>query len=155
MKSLLNRNDLIRVIALVSMVAFPLIAAAQLAPSKTEPSTSGVVADAVAPVKAAAAGRDSCADEHWPNFSAGCLRGSVDTARPRLVSLAAASPQDAAPPAAAAPNRIAAAEHVQVSAPVQKVKKAKPRIAAPRHERATGMAYAANSEPVLITSPTW
>ena len=150
MTSLVSRNDLIRAIALISVVAFPLLAAAQL------PSKPGQSADAVAPADSApvktAATRDACAEEHWPNFSAACLRGPAARATPRLVSMAAASPQDAAAPAVSA-KRIAVAEPVQASAPVRKPKKA--RLAAHRHERRSSMAYAANSEPVAIAPPSW
>jgi hypothetical protein len=154
MTSLLNRNDLIRAIALISVVAFPLFAAAQL-PSKPGQSADSIAPVSAAPVKAAADSRESCADQHWPNFSAGCLRGAVEASTPRLVSLAATSPQDAAPPAAAA-KRIAAADPVAVSAPVLKPKKiSKPRLATRRHERANSMAYAAYSEPAQVTFPSW
>ena len=150
MTSLVSRNDLIRAIALISVVAFPLLAAAQL-PSRPGQSADAVAPADSAPVKAADATRDGCAEEHWPNFSAACLRGPAARATPRLVSMTA-SPQDAAAPAVSA-KRIAVADPAQASAHVRKPKKA--RLAAHRHQRRSSVAYAANSEPVAITPQSW
>src|SRR5467141_3199187 len=84
----IGRNDVIRTIALISVVAFPLIADAQLGlGSKAVQISSGVSPLAGGPAKAAMVSRDSCADQHWPFFSNGCLRGSADATAPRLVSM--------------------------------------------------------------------
>src|SRR4051794_35612695 len=85
----LDRNDLIRAIALVAVVTFPLMAYAQLGsaakPVKLPTAAAPAVAETVAQAKTVAA--DPCANQHWPFFSAECLRGSTRKVQPRLVSM--------------------------------------------------------------------
>src|ERR1041385_8572913 len=73
--SKLNRNDVIRAVALVTVVAFPLIAYAQLGSASKVATLTVAAAPAAAeiatPAKAVAA--DPCANQHWPFFSAECL----------------------------------------------------------------------------------
>src|SRR6185295_15436173 len=100
MKPLKNfgRNDVIRIVALVSVVAFPLIADAQLGlGSKAAKLSQAIAPVAEASAKASAPG-DACANQHWPYFSAECLRGSTRV-KPRLVTM---STEPALRPAASA-----------------------------------------------------
>jgi hypothetical protein len=149
MKSLpsLRRNDVIRAIALISVVAFPLIADAQLGLG----SKAGKISKDVSPpagdtTKTAIVGRDSCADQHWPFFSNGCLRGSAEAIQPRLVSMNVEQPTNSAATNNSA--RIAAStEAARADAPSAKPKKhSKPRVATPRRERSNVVKYAVNSE---------
>jgi hypothetical protein len=92
-----GRNDVIRAVALVSVVAFPLIADAQLgAGSRAVKISQDVSPAVVTPSKAIAAGPDSCADQHWPFFSKACLRGSMEPIEPRLVSMNTELPPNSA-----------------------------------------------------------
>jgi hypothetical protein len=143
-----GRNDVIRVIALVSVVAFPLIADAQLGTgSKAAKPSKDVSPIAVATSKAIPAGPDSCADQHWPFFSKGCLRGSTGAIEPRLVSMNAESPPISATTGGSA-KAAGATDAAQGNAPLTKSKKpAKPRVATHRRERSnTSVNYAVNSE---------
>jgi hypothetical protein len=143
-----GRNDVLRAIALISVVAFPLIADAQLGlGSKAVKISKDVSPPAVGIAKAAIADRNSCADQHWPFISNGCLRGSAQATEPRLVSMKVESPTNSA----ATDDSIrvtgaigAARGHV----PTGKLKKpVKPRVAAHRRERSNiGVNYAVNSE---------
>jgi hypothetical protein len=160
MKALLSlgRNDVIRAVALVAIVAFPLIADAGLGrssgPVKTSPDVSPV--GGAAP-ETAAAKRDSCADQHWPFFSAGCLRGSTQAAEPRLVSMdVETSPISSTTGDAPKPAR--AAEMVRDNGPsIGSKKTAKPRIATHKRERKTpNVNYAANiMEAGHMSMPGW
>jgi hypothetical protein len=147
----LGRNDVIKAVALVAIVVFPLIAHAQLGRSSGGVKTSleksqDVSSVAGAAVKTATAKRDSCADQHWPFFSAECLRGSP--VEPRVVSMNAetAATDDA-------PKTVRTA--VQDNGPsVGSKKPAKPRIAAHRRERRMpSVSYAVNLEPGRM--PGW
>jgi hypothetical protein len=150
MKTLLGlgRNDVIRAVALVAVVAFPLIADAQLGRSSGAVKTSPDVSTAAdAPVRTATARGDSCADQHWPFFSAGCLRGSTQPMEPRLVSMnVEASANSAA--TGDAPKEARTADIVRGNGPSLGSKKpAKPRIAAHRRERTKpNVNYAVNLE---------
>lgn len=153
----LGRNDVIKAVALVAIVVFPLIAHAQLGRSsgavKTSQDASPV---AGAAVKTAAARGDSCADQHWPFFSAGCLRQSIQAVEPRLVSMnAETSPISAA--AGDTPKPIRTAETVRDNGPSAGSKKpAKPRIATHRRERRTpNVNYAVNLQAGHMSMAGW
>lgn len=155
MKALLGlgRNDVIKAVALAAIVVFPLLAHAQLGRSsaavKTSPDVSPVGGAAVG---TAATKRDSCADQHWPFFSAGCLRGSTQPVEPRLVSMnVETSPNSVA--TGNAPKLARAAEIVRDNGPsVGSKKTARPRIATHRRERRTpNVNYAVN----LQAMPGW
>jgi hypothetical protein len=143
-----GRNDVIRAIALVSVVAFPLIADAQLGlgtkavklASDASPSVTGTA-------KAAVAERESCTDQHWPFFSSGCLRGSGEAIAPRVVSMNVESPKNSAAADDSA-RGVRVTETGRGDVAVAKPKKnIKPRVATHRHERRNiGVNYAANSE---------
>jgi hypothetical protein len=143
-----GRNDVIRVIALVAVVAFPLIADAQLGFGAKAVKLSN---DASPPVtgtaKVVIAGRESCADQHWPFFSNGCLRGSGEAIAPRLVSMNVGSPKDLAATDDRA-REVGATDPGRANAPSAKPKKlSKPRVTTHRHERRNiGVNYAVNSE---------
>jgi hypothetical protein len=147
MKALLRlgRNDVIKATALVAIVVFPLIAHAQLGRSsgavKPSPDASPVASAAVG---TAAAKRDSCADQHWPFFSAGCLRQSAQAVEPRLISMNETSPNSAA--TGDASTEVRTSDIVRDNgASVGSKKPTKPRMAAHRRERSTSTAnYAAN-----------
>src|ERR1044072_3608827 len=127
--SKLNRNDVIRAVALVTVVAFPLIAYAQLgsAPKVATLTVAAApaAAETVTPAKAVAA--DSCANQHWPFFSAECLRGSTQPVKPRLVSMNSddsPAPQPAPKLAATSPSRhVVHAVGDESGVPVAKSKK--------------------------------
>jgi hypothetical protein len=153
----LGRNDVIKAVALVAIVVFPLIAHAQLGRGAGAVKTSQDASPVAGPaVRTAAVRGDSCADQHWPFFSAGCLRQSTQAAEPRLVSMNAET------------SRISAATG-DVSRPVRATdidrnngpsigsnKTAKPRIAAHRRERRTpNINYAANFQAGPISMPGW
>jgi hypothetical protein len=144
----LDRNDVIRAIALVSVVAFPLIADAQLGLGSRAVQISKDVSPAVSDTaKTTTTGQNSCSEEHWPFFSKGCLRGSAEAIEPRLVSM-----KEESPPSSAATNasmRAAAAiDAAQGNAPTAKAKKPiKPRVVTHMRERRNSTVnYAANSE---------
>jgi hypothetical protein len=149
MKSLpsFGRNDVIRAIALISVVAFPLIADAQLGlGSKAAKISKDVSPPAGDTTKAAILGRDSCADQHWPFFSNGCLRGSAEAIQPRLVSMNVEQPTNSAATNNSA-RVVAATEAARADAPSAKPKKhIKPRVATHRRERSNVVKYAVNSE---------
>jgi hypothetical protein len=152
-----GRNDVIRAIALISVVAFPLIADAQLGlGSKAVKISNDVAPLASATAKPAIAGRDSCADQHWPFFSKGCLRGPAEAIEPRLVSMNAESPPNSAATNASA-RGVAATDSVRGNAPVAKSKKLiKPRVATHiRERRNSNLTYAANSETGRISLAGW
>jgi hypothetical protein len=161
MKSLpsLGRNDVIRAIALVSVVAFPLIADAQLGLGAKAVRLSNDVSSPVtgtATATAAVAERESCADQHWPFFSNGCLRGPEQAIQPRLVSMNVGSPKDLA--AADDPaRRIGATDVGRFTAPLAKPKKlSKTRVGPHRNERRNiGAHYAANSETGHVPLAGW
>jgi hypothetical protein len=147
MKALLSlgRNDVIGAVALVSIAVFPLIADAQLGRSSGAVKTSQDVSPvAGAPVRAAATA-DSCSDQHWPFFSAGCLRGSTQAVEPRLVSMNVGLSANSATTGDASKG-VRAADIVPDNGPsVGSKKTARPRIAAHRRERRTpNVSYAAN-----------
>jgi hypothetical protein len=154
--SSLGRNDVIRAVALVAIVAVPLIADAQLGRSSGAVETSpDVLPISGTAVETAAGRRDSCANQHWPFFSAGCLRGSTQTVEPRLVSMnAEASPIPAA--TGDAPKAVRTADIVRDNGPsVGSKKTAKPRIATRVRERRTpNVNYAANLQ-AGISMPGW
>ena len=142
----------------MSVVAFPLIADAQLGlGSKAVKVSNDVSPPADGTAQAAIAGRDSCADQHWPFFSNGCLRGPAEAIEPRLVSM------KVEPPTAnlAATNdsaRVAGASDTpRGNAPIAKPKKLiKARVATHRRERSNiGLHYAANSEMGHVSLAGW
>jgi hypothetical protein len=147
MKSLpgVGRNDVVRVLALVSVVAFPLIADAQLGlGSKAVKISKDASPLAGATAKIASTGRDSCADQHWPFFSSGCLRGSAQATEPRMVSTNVESPTNSAATPTDSARVGRTTDTVGGNAPVTKPKKnIKPRLAAHRRERS--VSYAVNS----------
>jgi hypothetical protein len=157
MKALLGlgRNDVIKAVALVAIVVFPLIANAQLGRSSGAVKAPDVSPVAGTAARAAAARGDSCADQHWPFFSAGCLRGSTQTVETRLVSMNETSPNSAVTDGA--PKGVRAAEMVRDNGPAVGSKKAaKPRIAPHRRERTTSnVNYAANLEAGHMSAPGW
>ena len=146
----LGRNDVIKATALVAIVVFPLIAHAQLGRSsgavKTLQDVSPVAGAAVGTV---AARQDSCAGQHWPFFSAGCLRQSTQAVEPRLISMNETSPNSTT----TVPNGVRTADIVRDNGPsVESKKSAKPRIATHRRERRTpNVNYAVN----LQATPGW
>jgi hypothetical protein len=151
-----GRNDVIRAVALVSVVAFPLIADAQLGTgSRAAKPSMNVSPIAVATSKAVPAGPDSCADQHWPFFSKGCLRGSMEAIEPRLVSMNAEfQPNAAATDSARVTGSTDAAQGNARLAPSKKP--VKPRVATHRHERRNiGVNYAVNSEMGRMSPAGW
>jgi hypothetical protein len=148
----LDRNIVIRAVALMSVVAFPLIVdvqfglgsrAAQI-PQDVSPANSDTA-------QTTTAGRHSCSDEHWPFFSKACLRASPQAIEPRLVSMNEQSPPNSA--ATNASIRVAAAAataHGKV--PAAKAKKAKPRIVTHMRERKNvTVRYAVNSQTTPVS----
>lgn len=150
----LRRNDVIRVVALLSVVTFPLIADAQFGPVTRAVKPSNEASPAVSAVaEAPAAGQDSCAAQHWPFFSEGCLRGSTETIKPRLVSMNAESTPNATPATQAA--KAVAINITHGLAPFAKAKKpAKPRTAT-RARRIPDVSYALNSGAGNMFSAGW
>jgi hypothetical protein len=152
-----GRNDVIRIVAVVSVVAFPLMADAQLGfGSKAAKPSSDIAPLAVASAKASTAPADACANQHWPYFSPECLRGSARV-EPRLVSLnseAALRPAAAAPGTAVAPIRAASTHD---DAPVAKPKPpVKPKIAAHKRQRPQpSVTYAATSPVGQVSFAGW
>jgi hypothetical protein len=159
MKPLLSfgRNDVIRVIALISVVAFPLIADAQLGlGAKTVKLSNDILPPVAGTAKAAVADRESCADQHWPFFSNGCLRGSGQATQPRLVSTNVGSLKHLA--ATNDPARgVGALDAGRANAPSAKPRKpGKPRVATPRRERSNiGVNYAAHSQTNHMALAGW
>jgi hypothetical protein len=156
----LGRTGVIRAVAVVAIVVFPLIADAGLGRGSVAVKTSQDISPvAGAPARTAAARADLCADQHWPFFSAGCLRGSAQTVEPRLVSLNETSP--ASPTTADAPKAVRTADIVRDNGPslrsnLRSKKPAKPRIATHRRERRTpNVDVAANLEASHISMPGW
>jgi hypothetical protein len=154
-----RRNDVIRVVALVALVAFPLMAYAQLgsAAKAMKPPNDAALASAepVTPAKAVAA--DSCANQHWPFFSAECLRGSTEPVRPRLVSMsvedtAAAEPPK--PPATAHLRHVVRPAGGHDGASTRSRKPAKPRVAHTRERRPLTLSYAASAA-APVAMPGW
>jgi hypothetical protein len=159
MKALLGlgRNDVIRVVALLAIVVFPLIADAQLGRSSGAVKTSQDVSPvAAAPARTAAVKPDSCADQHWPFLSAGCLRGSTQPVEPRLVSMNAETSAKSATPGDA-PKAARTSDIARDNGPsVGSKKPAKPRIAAHRREQRTpNVSYAANLDAGHMSMPGW
>jgi hypothetical protein len=153
----LGRNDVIKAVALVAIVVFPLIAHAQLGRSsgavKTSQDVSPVAGTAV---KTAAVGAVSCGDQHWPFFSAGCLRGSTQAVEPRLVSMNAETAANSAT-TGDAPKGIRTADTVRDNgSSVGSKKSAKPRIATHRRERRTpNINFAVNLQAGHMPMPGW
>ena len=154
----LPRNHVIRAVALVSVMAFPLMAYAQLGSAakaiKLSKEAAPAVAESVAPVKPVAGA--SCANQHWPFFSAECLRGSGQATKPRLVSMNVENSAGAAAPKLAAmdPSRHVAASNDRHSTPVARSRKpAKPRIA--RAHKPMNLSYAANASASPVSMPGW
>ena len=153
----LDRNDVLKVVALVSIVAFPLIANAQLGRSSGAVKTSQDASPgAGTAVTTAAAKPNSCADQHWPFFSADCLRGSTQPVEPRLVSMNIEASPNAAT-AGDAPKMTRTADVVRESRPsVGSKKPAKRRVAIHRRERRTpSVNVAANLETGHMSMPGW
>ena len=143
-----GRNDVIRVIAVMSVVAFPLIADAQLGlGSKTAKISNDVSPLAGGAVKAAIAGPNSCADQHWPFLSNGCLRGSTESIEPRLVSMSVEPSMNSAA-THGSPRVVGSTDAARGDAPVAKPKKLiKPRVASHKPGRSNiSVKYAVNSE---------
>jgi hypothetical protein len=152
-----SRNDVIRIVALVSMVAFPLIADAQLGRGAGAVKASGdVLAAAQAPVKAVVAGRDSCADQHWPFLSTSCLRGSTKTIEPRLVTMNVETSTKSAT-ADASPKMIRSTDVARDSAAsARSTKPVKPQVGAHTRERRTSnVTYAVNSDAGRMPLAGW
>ena len=153
----LPRNQVIRVVALVAVMAFPLMAYAQLGSAakaiNLSKDAAPAAAESVAPAKPVA--DDACANQHWPFFSAECLRGSGPTIKPRLVSMSAeTSPGAEAPKPAAADHSRHVAVANDSSTPVAKPRKpAKPRVA--RVRKPTSISYAANATAGQVSLPGW
>jgi hypothetical protein len=142
----LGRNDVIKATALVAIVVFPLIAHAQLGRSSGAVRTSQDASPvASAAVGTAAARGDSCADQHWPFFSAGCLRGSTQAVESRLVSMNVEPSANSATTGDASKG-VRTADIVPDNGPSAGSKKpARPRIATDRRERRMrNVSYAAN-----------
>jgi hypothetical protein len=161
MKTLLGlrRNDVIKSVALAAIVIFPLIAHAQLGRGsgvlKTSQDASPV---AGAAVRTAAAGTDACSDQHWPFFSAGCLRGSKQTVEPRRVSTnmetSAASTMKSDAPKPVRTADTVRDNHNQPS--VGSKRPTKRRVATHRRERRTpNVDYAANLQAGHMSMPGW
>jgi hypothetical protein len=140
-----RRNDVIRIVALVSVVAFPLIADAQFGPVTRAVKLSPDAAPAAATVKVAS--HDLCADQHWPYFSGGCLRGSSEAIQPRLVSMNAEATRNsalAAPSAGTARTLDAARGH---TSSVKTAKTVRPQTATRvRERRNPNVGYAMNAQ---------
>src|ERR1700754_2339965 len=153
-----GRNDVIRAVALVFVVAFPLIADAQLgAGSRAVKLSHDVVTpSAVATSRPIAASPDLCVGQHWPFFSKGCLRGSAEAIEPRLVSMNAESSPNSVRTDGPA-KAVGVIETTQGNAPFAKSKKpAKPRIATHRRERNNiSITYAVNSEMGHMSPAGW
>lgn len=152
-----GRNDVIRAIALISVVAFPLIADAQLGlGSKAVKIAMDVSPPAVGPAKAAIADRNSCADQHWPFISNGCLRGSVQAIEPRLVSMRVESPTNSAATDDSM-SVVGATDTARRNVPSARPKKpVKRRLAAHGRERSNiGINYAVNSETSQMSLAGW
>jgi hypothetical protein len=151
----LRRNDVIRLIALVSVVAFPLIADAQFGPV-TRPVKLSTEVSPAASVTLKAAGQDSCADQHWPFFSSGCLRESTGAIEPRLVSMNTESPPNSAPTAYAtkAAGAIGAAQGNAARA--KSARPVKPRTAVRmRERRIPNVSYAVNAQAGFGSPAGW
>ena len=161
--SKLNRNDVIRAVALVTVVAFPLIAYAQLGSAAKVVTLPVAAAPAVAETvtQAQAVAAESCANQHWPFFSAECLRGSTQPVKPRLVSMNSedlSAAQPAPKPAATSPSRhgVRAVDGVESGAPVAKLKKpTRPRVAHMRARKPLSLSYAANAGAAQASMPGW
>jgi hypothetical protein len=137
----LGRNDVIGAVALVSIAVFPLIADAQLGRGSGAVKMAQDVSAVGAPVRSAVARPDSCTDQHWPFYSAGCLHQSTQAAEPRLISMNETSPNSAA--TGDVPNGVQA---------VGSKKPGKPRIATHRRDRRPpNVNYATN----LQAMPGW
>jgi hypothetical protein len=154
MKALLGlgRNDVIKGAALVAIVVFPLLAHAQLGRSSGAARTSQDASRVASPAAGTTAVRaDSCADQHWPFFSAGCLRQSTPAVEPRLVSMNVEPAANSAT-TGDAPKGVRAADIVRDDGvSIGSKKPAKPRIATHRRERRTpNVNYAAN-----MSMPGW
>ena len=161
----LRRNDVIRAVTLVALVAFPLMAYAQLGPAakamKPSNDAASTVAEPATPAPATPAQGpvDACANQHWPFFSAECLRGSTQTIKPRLVSMNVDDFTAAAPP------KPVATDHRQVVRPAASGhdgatstglrKPAKPRIAHTRARKPLSLSYAASGAAVPGAMPGW
>jgi hypothetical protein len=159
MKALLGlgRNGVIGAVALASIAVFPLIADAQLGRSPAAVKTSqDALPVASAPLRTAPATRDSCADQHWPFFSAGCLREPAQAVEPRLVSMKVETSANSAT-TGDAPKAVRTADIVRDNGPsIRSKKPAKPRVATHRRERRTpNVNYAAVSEASHISMPGW
>jgi hypothetical protein len=153
----LGRNDVIKATALVAIVVFPLIAHAQLGRSSGAVRISQDASPvSSAAVETAAAKRDSCADQHWPFFSAGCLRQSTPAVEPRLVSMNVEPVANSAT-TGDAPKGVRAADIVHDNESSAGSKKpVKPRIAAHRRERRTpNVNYAGNLDADHMSMPGW
>jgi len=162
----LDRNHVIRAIAVVAVVTFPLMAYAQLGsaakPIKPSTSLTPPVAHSMAPANTVAG--DACTNQHWPFFSAECLRGSTRKVQPRLVSM---NVEDS--PAAAPPARVAAKEqsphiarlpdgaaNTANNAPALRLRKpVKARVAHTRERRPASVTYAANAPVATFPMMGW
>jgi hypothetical protein len=153
-----RRNDVIRVVAFVALVAFPLMAYAQLgsaAKAMKPPNDAALVS--AEPVTPKALAADACANQHWPFFSAECLRGSTEAVRPRLVSMSVEDSAAAGPPKPAATYHLRhvvrpAGGHDGASA--RSRKPAKPRVAHTRERRPLTVSYAATAA-APVAMPGW
>jgi len=84
---------------MVSVAALPLIASAQLgigARAVELPMDAHSIEPEASKIKVVGrefntSGQETCATQHWPFFSKGCLRGSAGAIEPRQVSLAASA----------------------------------------------------------------
>jgi len=151
----LGRNDVLKAVAVVSIVVFPLIANAQLGRSSGAVKTSQDASPGAATeVTTAAAKPNSCADQHWPLFSADCLRGSTQPVEPRLVSMNVESSPNSAI-AGDAPKVTRTADVVRKSRQSVGWKKSPKRhIATHRRERRSPN-VAAHVDTAQISMPGW
>ena len=111
-------------------------------------------AEPVTPAKAVAAEKamvaDACANQHWPFFSAECLRGSTQTIKPRLVSMNMEDSAAVERPKPVATDRLrhvvrSAGSGHDGAASIRSRKPAKLRVAHTSERRPPGLTYAASA----------
>lgn len=152
----LGRNHMIGAAAVMAIVVFPLIADAGLGRSSVAVKTSQDVSPVAGAALGAAAARDSCADQHWPFFSAGCLRGPTQPVEPRLVSMNAETSANSVATGDAAKGARTADIVPSDKPSVGSKKPAKPRVATHKRERRTpNLNVAVNLEASHIAMPGW
>jgi hypothetical protein len=140
----------------MSVVAFPLIADAQLGLGAKAVKLSKDVTPPADEAVGAAVSRQSCADQHWPFFSNGCLRGLAEVTQPRLVSMSVEQLANSALTNDSA-KAVRITDTAQANAPVAKPKKhSKPRVATHRLDRSNiNVKYAVNSKVGHMSLAGW